>query len=313
MKSAGFYSESGKSLIEMLVVVAVTGILVTVALTKTDRAQSNLQRQNLAREFKVNLERARYDSVKRRPGTENEMSRITINDSASYDVFTDLNQDGSRQDSEVREVRFSNSARVKILGDNLIFPINIRFNRFGQVITRNGINADIDPVFTFCEGECTAETANAENANVIWLSPTGTVAMTVGGEARPTFQNPVLAGGGSVGDDVNEWVAVANENSDGIPMPTATPWYNGSPTPTATPAATATPTPNATPTASPTASPSATATPTPTATPTATPTPTPTATPTPTPANYCSSGQRPAQNGCICQLPMTVRQNGKCM
>jgi Tfp pilus assembly protein FimT len=305
MKSTGFSSESGKSLIELVTVLAVSAILVTVALTRTDRAQSSMQRQNLAREFKVYLERARYDSVKRRPATDDQMARITINGDTSYDVFTDLNQDGNRQDSEARQIRFSNSASVKILGEDLIFPVNIRFNRFGQATAINGLGKAISPVFTFCEGDCTLASANEQNANVVWLSTAGTVAMTAGGEARPTFQNPKLNGGGTPGDEVNEWVAVANENSDGIPMPTATPWYQGSPSPTATPTATATATPTPTATATPTASPSPTSSPSPTAS------PTPTA--TPTPINYCRSGDKPSQTNCVCKLPMTVRTNGKCM
>ena len=313
MKSTGFCSESGKSMLELVAVLAVTAILVTVALTRTDRAQSSMQRQNLAREFKVYLERARYDSVKRRPGTEEQMARITINGDTSYDVFTDLNQDGNRQNSEARQIRFSNSARVKLLGEELIFPVNIRFNRFGQATATNALGKEISPVFTFCEGDCTLASANEKNANVVWLSPAGTVAMTAGGEARPTFQNPNLTGGGSPGDDVNEWVATANENSDGMttPAPTATPTATATPTPSATPTATQTATP--TPTATPSATPTVTATPTPTPRLTPTPTPTPTATPTPTPANYCASGEKPSQTGCVCRLPMTVRTNGKCM
>jgi prepilin-type N-terminal cleavage/methylation domain-containing protein len=65
-----FILQSGNSLIEMLVALAVAGILIAMAVTRMTKAQSNLQRQNLTREFKVSL-------VKRRAVTPAEMARLT--------------------------------------------------------------------------------------------------------------------------------------------------------------------------------------------------------------------------------------------
>jgi prepilin-type N-terminal cleavage/methylation domain-containing protein len=283
MKKIEFSAQSGKSLLEMIIVLAVGGILVAMAVTRMINAQSNMERQNLAREFKVNLERARFDAVKRRATTLADMTRITISTATSYKVWLDLNQNGVLDASEERTVSFSERSNVKILGTDLVFPVIIRFDRFGNTTTVNGSGDNISPVFTFCEGECTLETATVVNSNIISLSSTGTVAMLNGGETLPSFDDPTVTDVGT-GTAVNDWVVVRDDNAT-LPIPT------GTPTPYVTPSTT--PTPTASPTASPTS------------------TPTPT-TPTPTPVNYCTSGQKPSLTGCVCQLPMTVRQNGKC-
>ena len=262
MKKNKFNAQSGKSLIELIIILAVGGILVGMAVTRMINAQSNLERQNLAREFKVNLERARFDAVKRGAIALGDMTRVTIDSATSYKVLLDLNQDGALKPEEERTVSFGNRSTVKILGANLEFPVTIRFDRFGNTTTVNGSAATIAPVFTFCEGNCTLETANVANSNIISLSSTGTVAMINGGEALPTFEDPTVTAVGS-GTGVNNWVVVRGDNDDPLPFPTPTPSY-----------------------------------------------PLPTITPTPT--NACSSGQKPATTGCVCELPKTVRGNGKC-
>lgn len=315
MKKVKFNAQSGKSLIEILIVLAVGGVLVAMAVTRMTSAQSNMQRQNLAREFKVNLERARFDAVKRRAITVADMTRITITSATAYNVLIDLNQSGTLETSEVRYVSFPSLSGVQILGTNLVFPVTIQFDRFGNTTTVNANGVAVTPVFTFCEN-CTLATATVANSNIISLSSTGTVAMLNGGETLPTFGNPTVTAV-NTGSGINSWVVVRDDEAE--PQTTPTPTT----TPTVTPTATVSPLPTATivlvtptpPGSTPT--PTATITPTPTVTPTPTPiptvTPTPTATPTPTPTVvYCSSGQKPSQTGCTCKLPMTVRTNGKC-
>jgi Predicted solute binding protein len=280
MENKGFNSQSGKSIIELVIVMVIAGIVVAMAVMGTSRAQTNMQRQNLAREFKVYLERARFDSVKRRPDDIAQMSRVTITSSTSYNVFTDLNQNGSLDSTDVRNITLISQNNVRILGTDLVFPVNIRFDRRGQAVATNGNGDRITPIFVFCEGNCSLRNANSSNSNVISISPTGTITMTAGGEPLPNFSEPsisTVAGNANI----NPWVAVANDSDYPSPTP--------NPAPTSTPV------------------------PTPTFTPTPNPTFTPTPQPTPTPVNYCTSGQKPSHTGCVCQLPMTVRTNGKCM
>lgn len=301
MKKVGNKSQSGKSIIELLVVLVTAGVLITMAVSQAGNAKNNLQRQNLAREFKVHLERARFDAVKRRAEATDEMSKITITSATSYKVKTDLSQDGVLTAAEEQTVSFGNRSSVKIVGTNLVFPVTIRFDYLGHIYALNGNNTAITPTFTFCEGAaCTASTANVTNSNIIAVSKTGTVAMLNGGETVPTYGNPTVTNVGT-SSEINPWVLVVNDNSTIITN-----------TPTPTPTVIPTTTPTASPTASPTVSPSSTPTPTPTVNPT--PTPTATATPTPPPnVVYCTSGQKPSLTGCTCKLPMTVRTNGKCM
>ncbi|CAN5398797.1 hypothetical protein BH10ACI1_BH10ACI1_07640 [soil metagenome] len=287
MKERKCGSQNGKSIIELVIILVVVTIIVTIAITNTNRAQTNLQRQNFAREFKINLERARFDSVKRRPTTIDQMAQIIITSNTSYRVLTDLNQDGVLTLSDAKTISISSSSGVKILGTNLVYPITIRFDWRGQVALLNGNDDEVTPTFAFCEGSCTLATVNATNANIITISPTGTISMLSGNQSQPTIGAPNVSSV-NTSSNINPWVTIFQNSNSETPTPTP----NQNPTPTPTP--TATPTPNQNPT------------PTPTATPNQSPTPTPTATPV-----YCVSGQKPSQ-GCTCKLPMTVRANGKC-
>jgi len=204
-----------------------------LALTRNDRAQSNLQRQNFAREFKNNLERARFDSVKRRPSTTSQMSQITISNETNYNVLTDTNQNGSLESWEVKSITLSNRNGVKILGANLVFPVTIRFNWRGQSTVRNGNGEEIEGNFLFCEGVCTLNTANNANSNLISVSSSGTITMS-GGSDSPTNYNAPNVSVVNSNTNINPWVTVTS-NTVSTPLPTPTP--SVTPQPTSTPMA----------------------------------------------------------------------------
>ncbi len=287
MKKAKFNSQSGKSLLEILIVLVVGAVIIAMAVTGMTSAKANITRQNYAREFKGNLERARYDAVKRRAKNLDQMARIKILTATSYEVYLDYDQNGILESTEKRTFTITAQSNVKILGTDLVFPTTIRFNHAGNTTVSSEETTPataVTPVFTFCEGICTLTTATVKNSNIIMLSPTGTVAMLNGGEALPTFNAPSTTT--VAGNDIDEWLVVSNENA--TPNPTVSPTVLPTTAPTTAPTPT-TPTPT---------------TPTPT-------TPTPT-TPTPTPTNYCQSGQKPSTTGCVCKLPMTTKGNGVC-
>ncbi|PYT01466.1 MAG: hypothetical protein DMF63_01045 [Acidobacteria bacterium] len=180
--------ERGFSLVEVVVVLVIVAIIITFAIMTLGNSKENIDRQNIAREFKVSLERARFDSVKRRASVCSDMSRVTINSSGSYSVSTDLDQNGSLNVAvETRRVDFANRAGVTLVGNGVTLPITIRFDERGRAFLR----ADCDPssiptasvpLFYFCNGACTVATANSENANAIFISPalTRTPASTTG-------------------------------------------------------------------------------------------------------------------------------------
>lgn len=225
-----FVSQSGKALVELLLVLVISTILVTLALTRNDRAQSNLLRQNFAREFKNNLERARFDSVKRRPSTTTQMSQITISGETAYSVLTDTNQNGMLENWEVKNITLSNRNGLKILGTNLVFPVTIRFNWRGQSIVRNGNGEEIEGDFLFCEGVCTLTTANNANSNLISVSPAGTITMS-GGSDSPTSYNAPNVSVVNSNTNVNPWVTVPIiTTSTPVPSPSVTPQPTSTPT-----------------------------------------------------------------------------------
>lgn len=292
MHSKNFSAQSGVTLVEVLIVLAIMAIIVGFAAAQFGTSRENFQRQSIARELKVSLERARFDSVKRRPETEEEMSRVVIETPTSFTVYLDFNQDGViSPDTEKREVDFGYTGGIRIVGRDLVFPVTVRFDRRGH-ITVDGTGANIVPVFTICDKDCTFETANASNSNLITVSQTGTVTMTFGGEPDITFSNPTVSNV-SPCERINDWVTVVDTS---MPAPDCN-----------------APNPTPSPTPSPTTSPSPSGSPTPTPTPT--PTPQPTATPQASPSlPVCKKNDRPGNPPtCMCVLPMTVKQNGKCM
>ena len=59
-------SQAGVTIVELLVVCVIIAIIAGFALMQRGGANEQFQRQNVARELKFALERARFDSVKRR-------------------------------------------------------------------------------------------------------------------------------------------------------------------------------------------------------------------------------------------------------
>jgi Tfp pilus assembly protein FimT len=198
-------SQKGISIIELLIVLTVTAILVTFALTSFTTSKSNITRQNFARELKVSLERARSDSIKRRATDANSMALVKIDSATSFSVATDLNQNQIIDSSEIKQTNLAGSG-VKIVGSSLVFPVTIKFDRRGFMTATNGSGTDITVNLTVCES-CTASTANSKNSNIISVSPTGTVLMLDGGKTPPVFQNPVVTTVSS-GSQINPVVVV---------------------------------------------------------------------------------------------------------
>jgi prepilin-type N-terminal cleavage/methylation domain-containing protein len=290
MKNPRNTTQKGASVVEMLIVLAVLGIIVTFAVMQYGRSRENFTRQNIAREFKVYLERARFDSVRRRANTCNDMSSVTINSSTSFSVSIDRNQNGTvERPDETSTIDFSGPNNVTVVGNGLTLPVTIRFDERGRAFLRSdcdpsSLTTATVPLFYFCNGTCTAATATDDNANAIFISPAGTVAMMSGSSTMPTFSDPTVTNV-AVGTGIDNRLTVWT----GTP-PTPTPGASSTP-------ATPTPLPSVSPTTSPSGSPSGTPT------------------PTPTPIRACTYGEKPRGNppSCKCYLPMYQDGSGKCI
>ena len=277
-------STGGFSVIELLIVLVIVGILVTFAVLSFGTSASNLERQNVAREFKTSLERARFDSVKRRASECSDMSNVTISSPTLFSYSIDRDQNG-RLDLPVETtvVDFTNRSDLMVIGNGVTLPVTIRFDERGRAFLRNdcdpsSIPTASVPLFYFCNGACTVSTVNAENANSIFISATGTVAMMTGDATIPTFDPPTVT-----------TYPAANGVDEDLIIWTGTP-----PTPTPFPPFTS---------------------PTPTPMPSATPDTTIPPTPTPTPIRACNYNEKPHGNPptCVCYQPMYLGNGGKCV
>jgi Tfp pilus assembly protein FimT len=283
MKEIKFNSESGISLVEILIVIVICAILVTFAVARFSNAKTSLQRQNVARELKVSFERARFDSVKRRAlETDSPDKRAKVKvDATNFEISIDRNLSGTIDTSDTRQVNFGSNGDIRIVSSTLSLPVTVRFDYRGQIVATDSTGATVTPKFIICNN-CTAATATAQNATIVSISSTGTIVMTAFGDSEPTFQNPSVSNSPS---ETNPLVQV--ETSTGAsPVP--------SPTASQIPIVTPTPTPTSP------------------GTPTSTPTPTPVPTPTPTPTNICKTNERPDVTGCTCKSPMIIHTNKKC-
>ncbi len=203
MGNKNFSSERGLSVIELLIVLVVGAILVTVAITQFTSAKTDFQRQNIAREFKIYLERARFDSVKRRPANADDMSRIILSSPTSFTAVYDRNQNGTIlnaggtfEPGDRHQVDFTDRSTAQIMVSNTLnYPVTIRFDHRGQIVARDSAGNDIDAVFTICSrGNCSGGRRNTDDLTVIAVSPTGTIAVLAEGQTPGTLPTPAVSG-----------------------------------------------------------------------------------------------------------------------
>ena len=194
MKIKNSYLQSGFTLIEVMIVLVVLAILTTIAVMNFGNSKTDLQRQRIAREFKVYLERARFDSVKRRAVDVNNMSRITLNSSSSFTAAIDLNENGVLDATDTRQVAFDERAETPIIvSSTLNYPVTIRFNQRGQVSVKDNLGNDVNPVFTICSKNCTGTSPNNQDLTVISVSTSGTVAVLKNGQNPSALPTPLIS------------------------------------------------------------------------------------------------------------------------
>ena len=209
--------DGGFSLIEVMIVLVIIAILVVFSIARFNDSADYFQIRNMATELKANLERARFDSVKRRPTTVNNMSTVVINSTNSISVSVDLDQNGTIDSYDTRVIDLNVSGNLKIVGAALAFPVTVSFNRLGHTITTDSFGNTILPTFVVCDG-CTVGTANFDNSFVVSVSSIGTVSMYRTGETVATLTNPTVTNVGTA-TDIDPIVAVVPN----APAPTGTP------------------------------------------------------------------------------------------
>ena len=214
MKIHKLSRQGGFSLIEVFIVLVMIGILTTLALMQMGSSPVDLQRQRMAREFKIYLERARFDSVKRRAEGTTETAKVILNGPASFTVSLDFDGDGTMRPDETKTVNFADRTNATIrVSDSWSYPVTLAFDRRGLVTTVDGLGNSVTPLFTICS-DCSDASPDITRISV---STSGTVAELRAGQNPQALPTPTSTN--VVSPTTNCYVLVnANANSSCIPF-----------------------------------------------------------------------------------------------
>lgn len=208
--------QSGFSLIEVFIVLALIGILSTLAVMQLGRSRVDLQRQRIAREFKVYLERARFDSVKRRAEATTERASIMLTSPSAFTVSIDFDGDGVMRASETRVVNFADRTDAVIqVSDAYTWPVRVEFDRRGLVTATQGWvdpsnpGSPITPLFEICS-DCSDASPDTTR---ISISASGTVAELRPGQ-DPDDLPPPATNSNTAMPTMNCYVLAANTPSN---------------------------------------------------------------------------------------------------
>ena len=267
--------QSGVSYVELLVVILVIAIVAGVAIVQRGSATEQFRVQNVAYGLKNSFERARFDSVKRRPEGSVNNSYVTVAN-ASYTLGVDRNGNGTVEVGDETMNDLSGSGIGIVYYDGAVqtsgMPVSVKFNMRGEPAAALTGGSFIAPVFCV---------SNGSYSLTVLITAAGTVNLLQGCGGGPTFSDPTVTPITPT-DLIND--LVTGLGLPPIPGPSVTPpGPGGTPTPDPNPTGTPNPTPTATPDPSPSVTPDPTPTVSPNPSPTQTVTPTPTPTPTPIP------------------------------
>jgi prepilin-type N-terminal cleavage/methylation domain-containing protein len=197
MKFEQTKNQKGFSIVELLIVTVVVLTLSTTALFTIRRAHIDFQRQNLAKDFKTLLDRARYDSIKRRAVNFNDRAKVIINNKRSMSLISDMNQDGTLVPAnEIKVLNFAGTDTGKFMVANTNFPYTITYDQNGYVTTIDSTGTAVALAFTICNYNCSdavGANINAQDTSVINISATGTSTILRGTETLATTNNPTVS------------------------------------------------------------------------------------------------------------------------
>lgn len=128
-----FSDSAGFSVFELLIVVAMISVLTGFVFTQIARARQLMTRANAAYQLAAYLEKARVDSLRRRPATTAEMAQVSILDATFYSVTIDSNGDGT-----LDAPRVMNLPADANLQFDVPYPRTIYFNWRGRTVDSAG-------------------------------------------------------------------------------------------------------------------------------------------------------------------------------
>jgi prepilin-type N-terminal cleavage/methylation domain-containing protein len=182
------HHENGATLVELIVVMVIVAIIAGIAVTQRGPANAQFQRQNVATQLKNAFERARFDSVKRRAQASPDV-RATVQVNASSYTLTTYKVDSTGTATADTLTTGTSPQNVVIAGiESVTLPFTLYYNQRGEAVDVNGTS--ISPAFYVCSVSCSSPSNS--NANLLIVTPTGTVNMLSGGSRVPTFTAPLV-------------------------------------------------------------------------------------------------------------------------
>ena len=143
---------AGFTVFELLIVITMITVVTGFVVMQVVRARQVMIRDNAALEMMSYLEKARVDSVRRRPATAAEMAQVTILNSTFYSITIDSTGDGTLDAPQVLTLP---------AGANLDFqppyPRTIYFNWRGRTVDAAGNLANPSYVRIRCPGNNPAQ------------------------------------------------------------------------------------------------------------------------------------------------------------
>ena len=177
-----FHGQDGVSFIELIVVIVIISIAAALAFMRTGSANPQFKRQNVATQLKNAFERARFDSVKRRV-TSGQEAYVTVTPT-SYTLRTYSNNANGVSTPNDLTTTLPTGIVIGSYGGGTLTTQNVVFDMRGEVPTSPS------PQFYVCNVSCSSP-SNA-NANILIVTPTGTVNLLPGGSSLPTFGVPTI-------------------------------------------------------------------------------------------------------------------------
>ena len=175
--------ERGVSIVEMLIIVAMIGVVTAFAVTQIARAQRSMRLTNSAREFIGWLEKVRHDSLRRRPMSREEMASISIASASTYTVRIDKNGDGELDPPFSITMPGTHGAKFA----DIPIPTVIRYNWRGRPVDTDGnvlnfsfrlqdTSGNTNPINLTSAGDSSLGSGvNTSNVSVSGVSPTANI------------------------------------------------------------------------------------------------------------------------------------------
>jgi prepilin-type N-terminal cleavage/methylation domain-containing protein len=178
--------ERGVSIVEMLIVVAMIGVVTAFAVMQIGGAQRAMRLSNSARELTSWLEKTRLDSVRRHAMANSEMANVTITSANSYTIQIDQNGDGVLDPARTITIPATHGATFS----GITVPLTIYYNWRGRAVDSSGNPLNLsfslrdavgnnNPIALASSGDASlGSNTNISNVSVTSISNTGDVKST---------------------------------------------------------------------------------------------------------------------------------------